>query len=48
MPIIVAVGHVIYLLHPKEKKELPFSIPIEKEELVPYFFANTRAWEQQE
>ena len=32
--MIVAVGHVCFLLHKREKKEVPFSMAIRNEELM--------------
>ena len=34
MPIQVPVGHVYFLLHQREKMEVPFSMAIRNEELV--------------
>ena len=42
MPIIVAVGHVYFLLHQSEKQEVPFSMAIGNEELIQDLFPNTR------
>ena len=32
--IIASVGHVLFLLHQRKKKEVPFSMAIGKEELM--------------
>ena len=37
-PIIAAIGHIYFLLHKREKREVPFNMTIGNRELLPWCF----------